>query len=112
MILIISSLVITNSKTPIIAKMIPEIKYIYVIDEHTDNANAQNIYDFPDKYDGKWRQRSSKSTAFIQHFCYKLYKQKSPLSGALVFFLKKAYFFFSSNPETLFSRTKVFFATS
>ena len=46
-------------------KMIPEIKYIYVIDEHTDNANAQNIYDFPDKYDGKWRQRSSKSTAFI-----------------------------------------------
>ena len=46
-------------------KMIPEIKYIYVIDEHTDNANVPNIYDFPDKYDAKWRQRSSKSTAFI-----------------------------------------------
>lgn len=46
-------------------KMIPEIKYIYVIDEHTDNANVPNIYDFPNKYDAKWRQRSSKSTAFI-----------------------------------------------
>lgn len=46
-------------------KMIPEIKYIYVIDEHTSSANVQNIYDFPDNYDGKWRQRSSKSTAFI-----------------------------------------------
>ena len=29
------------------------------------SANVQNIYDFPDNYDGKWRQRSSKSTAFI-----------------------------------------------
>lgn len=46
-------------------KMIPEIKYIYVIDEHSNSANVQNIYDFPDNYDGKWRQRSSKSTAFI-----------------------------------------------
>lgn len=46
-------------------KMIPEIKYIYVIDEHTDSANVPNIYDFPNKYDAKWRQRSSKSTAFI-----------------------------------------------
>ena len=46
-------------------KLIPEIKYVYVIDVHSENANVQNIYDFPDKYDGKWRQRSSKSTAFI-----------------------------------------------
>ncbi len=46
-------------------KMIPEIKYIYVIDEHTENGDVKNVYDFPNKYDAKWRQRSSKSTAFI-----------------------------------------------
>lgn len=46
-------------------KSIPEIKYIYVIDEHTQDSNIESIYDFPNKYDGKWRQRSSKSTAFI-----------------------------------------------
>ena len=46
-------------------KLIPEIKYIYVIDAHTESEAVKNVYDFPDKYDGKWRQRSSKSTAFI-----------------------------------------------
>lgn len=30
-------------------KLIPEIKYIYVLDEHTENANVPNVYDFPDR---------------------------------------------------------------
>lgn len=46
-------------------KSVPEIKYIYVIDEHSENESIKNVYDFPDKYNAKWRQRSSKSTAFI-----------------------------------------------
>lgn len=44
---------------------IPSIKNLLVIDEHSYNDNIQNIYALPDKYDGKWRHRSSKSTAFI-----------------------------------------------
>ncbi len=46
-------------------KEIPQIEHVFVIDEHASNEKVKNIYDFPDKYDAKWRQRSSKSTAFI-----------------------------------------------
>ena len=46
-------------------KAIPEIKHILLMDEHADCENITNIYDLPNKYDAKWRQRSSKSTAFI-----------------------------------------------
>ncbi|MEE3349677.1 MAG: AMP-binding protein [Candidatus Gastranaerophilaceae bacterium] len=48
-----------------IQKEIPSIKHILVIDEHVSNENVKNIYNLPEKYDAKWRQRSSKSTAFI-----------------------------------------------
>lgn len=44
---------------------IPSIKHILVVDEHTKNENIKNIYDLPDRYNAKWRRRSSKSTAFI-----------------------------------------------
>lgn len=44
---------------------IPEIKHIILIDEHAHYGDVLNIYNFPEKYDAKWRQRSSKSTAFI-----------------------------------------------
>ena len=44
---------------------IPSIKYILVIDEHAKNEDVPNIYDLPDRYNGKWRRRSSKSTMFI-----------------------------------------------
>ncbi|MBP3820242.1 AMP-binding protein [bacterium] len=46
-------------------KEIPEIKHIILIDEYANSENIENIYNLPDKYDAKWRQRSSKSTAFI-----------------------------------------------
>lgn len=44
---------------------IDSIKYILVIDEHAKNQDVMNIYDLPDRYNGKWRRRSSKSTMFI-----------------------------------------------
>ena len=44
---------------------ISSIKYILVIDEHAKNEDVPNIYDLPDRYNGKWRRRSSKSTMFI-----------------------------------------------
>ncbi|MBQ4077981.1 AMP-binding protein [bacterium] len=44
---------------------IDSIKYILVIDEHAKNEDVMNIYDLPDRYNGKWRRRSSKSTMFI-----------------------------------------------
>ena len=44
---------------------IDSIKYILVIDEHTKNEDVMNIYDLPDRYQGKWRRRSSKATMFI-----------------------------------------------
>lgn len=46
-------------------KDIPQIKHIILIDEYAQNNNIANIYSLPEKYDAKWRQRSSKSTAFI-----------------------------------------------
>ena len=44
---------------------ISSIKYILVIDEHAKNEDVPNIYDLPDRYNGKLRRRSSKSTMFI-----------------------------------------------
>ena len=44
---------------------IPEIKHIIVMDEHVDKKDLANIYSLPDEFNAKWRQRSSKSTAFI-----------------------------------------------
>ncbi|MBQ8475505.1 AMP-binding protein [bacterium] len=46
-------------------KEIPEIKHIILIDENPSDDSIVDIYSLPDKYDAKWRQRSSKSTAFI-----------------------------------------------
>ena len=46
-------------------KQIPSIKHVILIDEYAQNEGITNIYSLPDKYDAKWRQRSSKSTAFI-----------------------------------------------
>ncbi len=46
-------------------KTIPEIKHIIIIDENTQNSEYPDIYTIPDKYNAKWRQRSSKSTALI-----------------------------------------------
>ena len=36
-----------------------------VNDEHAKNEGIKNIYELPDLYEAKWRQRSSKSTALI-----------------------------------------------
>ncbi len=44
---------------------VPSIKEILVLDEHTRHDDLKNIYELPDKYETKWRHRSSKSTAFI-----------------------------------------------
>ena len=46
-------------------KAIPEIKTIILIDEHAQNQDIVDIYSIPEEYNAKWRQRSSKSTAFI-----------------------------------------------
>lgn len=46
-------------------KKIPEMKYVFVIDEHAHSNDVMNVYDSPDNYNAKWRQRSSKSTALI-----------------------------------------------
>jgi len=44
---------------------ISSIKYIILIDEHSKKDNIVNIFDLPEKYNAKWRRRSSKSTALI-----------------------------------------------
>lgn len=46
-------------------KEIPAIEHIILIDEHSTLENVIDIYSIPEEYDAKWRQRSSKSTAFI-----------------------------------------------
>ncbi len=46
-------------------KAVPSIQHVIVIDQHASGDGIKNIYDLPDKYDAKWRQRSSKSTALI-----------------------------------------------
>ena len=44
---------------------IPTIKHIFVLDQYSKTENTINIYELPDKYNAKWRRRSSKSTALI-----------------------------------------------
>jgi len=46
-------------------KELPSLKYILMIDEHVKSKEIPNIYELPDKYNAKWRRRSSKSTMFI-----------------------------------------------
>ena len=46
-------------------KEIHSIKHIVVIDEPTYNLELPCLYSLPNNYDGKWRHRSSKATAFI-----------------------------------------------
>lgn len=46
-------------------KEIPSIKHVLMIDEPTYNMSLPCLYTLPNIYDGKWRHRSSKSTAFI-----------------------------------------------
>ncbi len=46
-------------------KSIPSIREIITMDEHSKYTDLKNIYELPDKYETKWRHRSSKSTAFI-----------------------------------------------
>lgn len=46
-------------------KEIPEIEHIILIDDHAHNQDVVDIYSLPEEYNAKWRQRSSKSTAFI-----------------------------------------------
>jgi len=46
-------------------KEIHSIKHIIVIDEPTYNLNLPCLYTLPNRYEGKWRHRSSKATAFI-----------------------------------------------
>ncbi len=46
-------------------KEIPEIKHIIINDENAHSDGIPSIYTLPDKFDAKWRQRSSKSTALI-----------------------------------------------
>ena len=44
---------------------VSSIKYLILIDEHTQETDIVDIYSLPEQYNAKWRQRSSKSTAFI-----------------------------------------------
>lgn len=46
-------------------KEISSIKHLILIDEHTQKSDIVDIYSLPEQYNAKWRQRSSKSTAFI-----------------------------------------------
>jgi len=46
-------------------KEVNSIKHVIVIDEPTYNLDLPSLYTIPNQYDGKWRHRSSKSTAFI-----------------------------------------------
>lgn len=46
-------------------KEIPSIKHVLMIDEPTYNMTIPCLYTLPNHYEGKWRHRSSKSTAFI-----------------------------------------------
>ncbi len=46
-------------------KEIPSIKHVIMIDEPTYNMEIPCLYTIPNNYEGKWRHRSSKSTAFI-----------------------------------------------
>ena len=46
-------------------KEVSSIKHIIMIDEPTYNLNLPCLYTLPNRYEGKWKHRSSKSTAFI-----------------------------------------------
>lgn len=46
-------------------KEIPSIKNILVMDEPGYNTDYTSIYELPNNFEGKWRQRSSNSTVFI-----------------------------------------------
>lgn len=46
-------------------KELPSIETILVMDEPSFNMQYTSIYELPNKYDGKWRKRSSKATVFI-----------------------------------------------
>lgn len=46
-------------------KQVPSIQHILMIDEPTYNLTMPCLYTIPNNYEGKWRHRSSKSTAFI-----------------------------------------------
>lgn len=46
-------------------KEVPSIKHVLMIDEPTYNLTLPSLYTLPNSYEGKWRHRSSKSTAFI-----------------------------------------------
>lgn len=46
-------------------KEVPSLKHIIVIDEPTYNLSLPSLYTLPNNYEGKWRHRSSKSTALI-----------------------------------------------
>lgn len=46
-------------------KEVPSIKHVILIDEPTYNLKLPSLYTLPNNFEGKWRHRSSKSTAFI-----------------------------------------------
>ena len=46
-------------------KSIPSIKHILVMDEQSYNPDTPSIHSLPNRYESKWRRRSSKSTALI-----------------------------------------------
>lgn len=46
-------------------KEVPSIKHVLMIDEPTYNLSLPCLYTLPNRYEEKWRHRSSKSTAFI-----------------------------------------------
>lgn len=46
-------------------KEVPSIKHILLIDEPTYKLELPSLYNLPNNYIGKWRHRSSRSTAFI-----------------------------------------------
>lgn len=46
-------------------KKVSSIKHVIVMDEPSYNLNLPSLYTIPNNYEGKWRHRSSKSTAFI-----------------------------------------------
>lgn len=46
-------------------KEVDSIKHVIVMDEPTYNLSLPCLYTIPNNYEGKWRHRSSKATAFI-----------------------------------------------
>ncbi len=46
-------------------KELPSLKHILVMDEPSYNSEYTSIHELPNNYEGKWRHRSSKSTALI-----------------------------------------------